>query len=131
MSGETEEAVSGWTVDTLRQEIHGLLRESDRRYEQRFEAQEQANEKFESENRAWREQANEWRGAMTDRERDFLSRREAEQQFYALNEKVDAQGSRLDRTEGRGIGLNAGWVYLLGAASFVAAIVAIALALTR
>jgi len=41
---------------------------------------EKAVDKAELENRRWREAANEWRGAMTDRERDFLSRKE----FYAI-----------------------------------------------
>lgn len=36
--------------------------------------------KAEAENRKWRDSANEWRGAMSDRERDFLTRKE----FYAI-----------------------------------------------
>lgn len=42
MSGETEQQVSGWTVDTVKELMATLIHESDRRYEQRFEAQENA-----------------------------------------------------------------------------------------
>lgn len=42
MSGETESQISGWTVDTLHQHYDHVLAEKDRRYEQRFEAQERA-----------------------------------------------------------------------------------------
>lgn len=42
MSGETEESISGWTVDTLHEHVLRMVAEHDRRYEQRFEAQEHA-----------------------------------------------------------------------------------------
>lgn len=42
MSGETEQQVSGWTVDTAKELLAVVSDERDRRYEQRFEAQEQA-----------------------------------------------------------------------------------------
>jgi len=59
--------------------------------EQRFEAQDKAVQaalvsaekavlKKEEEVERWRANANEWRGAMNDRERDFLTRKE----FYAI-----------------------------------------------
>ncbi len=38
----------------------------------------------------WRKSANEWRGAMSDRERDFISRNEYNQAMKALEDKVDA-----------------------------------------
>lgn len=41
---------------------------------------EKAVDKAERQGERWRESANEWRGAMTDRERDFLSRKE----FYSV-----------------------------------------------
>lgn len=42
MSGETEQEVSGWTVDTLHSHLIRVLNEMDHRYEQRFKAQEVA-----------------------------------------------------------------------------------------
>lgn len=41
---------------------------------------EKAVDKAEASSEKWRQNANEWRGAMSDRERDFLSRKE----FYAI-----------------------------------------------
>lgn len=43
-------------------------------------ATQMAGDKAELENQRWRDAANEWRNAMTDRERDFMSRRE----FYSI-----------------------------------------------
>jgi hypothetical protein len=56
----------------------------DRRYEQRFKAQEEAARILEDNAQHWRNQANEWRGALADRERDYLSRREAYIMVFAL-----------------------------------------------
>lgn len=53
----------------------------------------------------WRAAANEWRGAMNDRERNLMPRAEAEQSAKANAEKIDAQASRLDKAEGRTNGL--------------------------
>ena len=39
-------------------------------------AAKEAVDKAEAQDVRWREQANEWRGAFSDRERDFLTRRE-------------------------------------------------------
>lgn len=44
MSGETEQSVSSWTIDSLKEHLESQLRERDRRYEQRFEATERAIE---------------------------------------------------------------------------------------
>lgn len=69
----------------LKEYFEALLEERDKRYEQRFIAQEKAvvaalasadkaNMLAESNAEKWRTNANEWRSAMTDRERNFLSR---------------------------------------------------------
>jgi hypothetical protein len=60
----------GWTVGTLLQ----LMNERDRRYEQRFSSQEEAVRVYKETSDKWQAAANEWRGAMTDRERNFLSK---------------------------------------------------------
>lgn len=142
MSGETEEQVSGWTVDTLRQHVQDMMREADRRYEQRFEAQEkaveaalanakEANGKSERSDEKRFEAVNEFRDQQRDLIGTFMPRSEAEQIFQQLREAQSDIKTRQDTSEGRGVGLNAGWIYLLGAATFVAALVAIAVALTR
>jgi len=54
--------------------LEEISNERDRRYEQRFQAQEQAISVAEAAAERWRLNANEWRSAMTDRERNFFSR---------------------------------------------------------
>ena len=51
----------------------------------------------------WRSNANEWRAAMTDREKNFATRAE----FSSMKE-------RLDKAEGGAIGASALWGYLIG-----------------
>lgn len=50
------------------------MEEQEKRYEQRFEAQEQAVKVYEASAEKWRDQANEWRQSMLDRERQFFSK---------------------------------------------------------
>lgn len=124
--------------------LRELIDERDRQYAQRFEAQalavsaalaaqekfaaaqaasaKEAIEKAEMNTDAWKASANEWRGAMGDRERNFVHRSEKE----ALEKELAALTSRLDRIDGRSGGLNAGWGYLLGAISLISALLAIA-----
>lgn len=58
------------SVATLKE----LMDERDRRYEQRFRESEKALDLANEHGEKWRTAANEWRQAMTDREREFLPR---------------------------------------------------------
>jgi len=69
----------------LKEYVEALIEAADRRYEDRFNAQEKAVnaalaaaekavETAEHNAEKWRANANEWRSAMTDRERQFLSK---------------------------------------------------------
>jgi len=51
-------------------------------------AADKATEKAEANAEKWREAANEWRGAMNDRDRELPSRREVETEFGALRVEV-------------------------------------------
>lgn len=62
--------MSIWNVDSLME----FIKEQEKRYEQRFAAQEQAVKIAEASAEKWRNQANEWRSAMMDRERTFFSK---------------------------------------------------------
>jgi L-lactate utilization protein LutC len=61
---------SGWTTDTLL----ALMNERDKRYEQNRASVDRALDLAQRENEKWRANANEWRQAMDDRERKFLTR---------------------------------------------------------
>lgn len=66
------------------------------------------------------ESVNEFRQTLTDQAATFMPRTEAETRVAALAEKLDTLATRLDKSEGRSGGINAGWVYLLGAIAAIA-----------
>ena len=131
MSGETEERPSGWTVDTLRILMltcinyeARLAEERDKRYEQRFQAQESATTYM-------RQVTNEFRGQLADQQSTFITRTEALARAQSNAEKIDSLATRIDRNEGRSSGLGAGWGYLVGAVGLVGGLIAIFFALSR
>jgi hypothetical protein len=155
MGGETEKEVSGWTVDTLAEHIVALLQEHekrfeqrfaerDHRYEQRFVAQEKATSQaltatveaskvLETTAKEWRESSNEWRGAMTDRERNYLPRSEAAVLEKQNAERIEGIVGRLEKIEDRvtgreerGVGGRAAWGYVVGIIGALIAIVGLA-----
>jgi hypothetical protein len=143
VSGETRNAVSGWSVDTLREHILALIDEHDTRYEQRFgaliESQRMAKEavatallaqerqvaKAEEINDRRFETFTTARRATDEMTRQMMPRIEAEARGHALDEKIAEINARIDRTEGRSGGLSAGWGYLVGAIGAAAAVLSI------
>ncbi len=80
-----ERSISGWTVDTLHAHFKSMMDERDRRYESLSTAQKEAVEsallsaqravdKAESIAEKWRLNANEWRAAMSDKDRQYLTK---------------------------------------------------------
>lgn len=55
-------------------------------------------------NEKWRDSANEWRGAMVDREAKFVSKVEYETEFKAVRGEIDLMRKTVDRNEGRASG---------------------------
>jgi hypothetical protein len=116
--------------------------EAELRNEQRFQAQEKAVTaailaadravaKAESASEKRFDSVNEFRASMNDQANKFIPRTEAEQRMLSNSEKIDALGNRLERIEGRGQGLNAGWVILTGAVGLVGVLTAIFMAASR
>jgi hypothetical protein len=121
----TDERRSSWTPEIVREYLMDIIQANDARYEARFAASDKAvlaalaaQEKAQnaalaasekavlvSEQNAasWRASANEWRAAMTDREGRF-----------AVRSDLDALKERIDRSEGKGAGLNAMWGFVAG-----------------
>jgi len=127
LSGETERSVSAWQVDTLKEYVEALISEADKRYQQRFDAQEAAQKYAQ-------EKSNEFRSALDDVGKKQMPRTEAEalikasaertgSELNATNQKVDMLISRMDRNEGRGSGLNSGWGYLVGGVGLIVLII--------
>lgn len=106
MSGETERDVSGWTVDTLR----ALMDERDRRYGERFKAQEKAVDNVAKETKEKFASVNEFRGALSDQTNTFIPRAEALATHDRLAGDIKALTDRLNLAEGnrQGVRLSAG-----------------------
>lgn len=126
----------GWTLDTLRVHLSEVIHGNDRRYGERFIAQEHAvtaalaaAEKATSkaeENAAKKADAqNEWRQAMNDRERILMPRLEQE----ALNRSIDVRITALEQLrfqkEGQGAGVQAGWAWAVGAVGLILTVITI------
>lgn len=61
---------------TLKEHFEKILEEKDRALSAALLAAKEAVQIAERNAERWRDQANEWRGAMTDREKNFVTRRE-------------------------------------------------------
>lgn len=103
-----------------------LLDERDKRYEQRFASQMDATQsahananmavsKAETAIEKRLENTNEWRAAMSDRDQKLMPRSEYEAAEKGFRTEIKTLTDRLNRSEGRGLGLQAGWGYLGGA----------------
>jgi len=122
---------SSWTPEIVRDHLAAIIEANDKRYEDRFAASKDAilsalNAQEKAVNAAlaasekavlvaetnaekWRDNANEWRGAMTDRESKFAMRLE-----------LDALKERIDKQEGGSKGMRDVWGWI--AAAIAAAI---------
>lgn len=136
VSGETEANVSAWTIDSLHSHLKELMNERDRRYEQRFAAQEKAVATANQANEKRLDSVNEFRAQMADLQATFMPRVEAEQRIGQVDQKIDASvkvrsdqvstiNSRLDLMAGKSTGSNAFVGYIVAAAAVGASIAAV------
>lgn len=100
---------------SLREHFIALLDERELRYEQRFEAQQQAIAKAElaADHRA--ETANEIRGVMDDLTRQMMPRVEAVARFTMVEDKIDAINVAMSERAGTGAGVRTAWGWLIAA----------------
>jgi Tfp pilus assembly protein PilX len=140
MGGETERDPSAWEADTLHAHLSRILAEMDRRYEQRFDAQQRATEaalaaaekavsKAETAAERRFEGVNEFRATLSDQAALLMPRAETEQRLVSLTEKINDLGLLVTQMQGRSRGIEGAWGYLVGAAAVIA--VAISLFATR
>lgn len=126
----------GWTLDGYIAHNESMRDELDRRYLQRFLAQEQAVAaaltsakeaviKAETASEKRFESVNEFRATLADQATSLISRSEVETQFKAIDDKVDIIMGRMDRLEGRAGGSTAAWAYAFAAAGLIGTLVGI------
>jgi len=122
VTGETKSDVSGWTIDTLRVYLLGVISDADRRYEERFKAQAlavdaairaatEATGKAERATELRFESVNEFRSALTDQTATFMTRAAFDEFQKAtgtyrdgLNSRFDVVNSRLNSMGGEATG---------------------------
>lgn len=135
MSGPADDG-SGWTVRTLfvhfdalitalKVHVIALIAEADRRYQQDGEAQKEA---VRAALQAAKEAVHKAELSV-DKRLELLNELRAgvatTEQLEALEKVVAELADRLNRAEGRGAGLSAGWGYLLAALGAVATVIAV------
>ncbi len=130
-----------------------LREEMDKRYQQRFDAQQQALQdalvaqekavtaalmaadravvKAETASEKRFDGVNEFRGAMADLQSGLMPRSEAEQRIAALAEKFDDLADRVNRSEGKGSGVAASWAVGVAAVFVLLAIAGFFVTLLR
>lgn len=98
-----DEYTNGWTFRTLRDYLTAIIDERDRRYEQRFHAQQAAVDKAEFAADQRLDAMNRFREAMQDQQKTFLTKSEYQSQHQALVDLIgqtrDALPSYLLRAE--------------------------------
>lgn len=132
----------GWTLDGYIAHNESMRDELDRRYQQRFIAQEQAVQaaltsakdavhKAEMASEKRFEGVNEFRATLSDQASTFISRTEVDQRMKGIDEKVDIIMGRMDRLEGRSGGMDASFVKLVSMVAMAGAIIAIITAIIK
>lgn len=121
-----------WSIDTLKQHFDQRLVDQDKAVQAALAAAEKAvsaalvaaeraREAAEANSEKWRQNANEWRAAMQDREARFASRVEIESELRALDQKITNNRSEIDavklsatKVAGAGVGAEKLWAGLVG-----------------
>ncbi len=108
-----------------------ILIEKDNALRAALAAAEKAVQKAEDNAQRWQENANEWRAAMTDKDKLLLTRTEFEGYKTMMTAAMSAERSRADKDEGKGLGLNMGWSILLAVVGALGVLIGIAGVITR
>lgn len=119
----------GWTFDTLLAHLEGQIKAVESAADNRFLGQGEALAKAETASEKRFDSVNEFRGTLSDQARQQMPRGEAEQAIKANSDKTDVLAIRLERIEGRGAGLSAGWAIVLGVAGLVSMMASVAMGL--
>ncbi len=98
---------------SLKEYFEKVLAEKDKAVNIALAAAKEAVQVAEANSEKWRSNANEWRGAMTDREKNFLQRAEFEAYKVSVEKALAIEKERGDRGEGKGIGINQIVAYII------------------
>jgi hypothetical protein len=131
----------------LKEFILAVIEGNDRRYEQRFNdtklavdasliaadkavvaalaGQKEAVTKAETAAEKRFESVNEFRNTLSDQQRNLMPRSEAEVKFDSFTKQIDGVVARLDKSEGKGVGLSMGWGIFIGLVGVIGGLIGI------
>jgi hypothetical protein len=92
---------SDWSIETLKEYFEKVLAEKDKAINIALAAAKEAVGVAEANSEKWRSNANEWRGAMTDREKTFVSRAEFESYKTSADKALSLEKERADKGQGK------------------------------
>ena len=109
----------GWTVDTLKEHFERILVEKDKALNAALASSKEQVSVAEKNAEKWRDNANEWRAAMTDREKTFMRISEFNIYKDSAEKALQAEKGRGDKSEGKQSGINqfVGWLVAAAAIS--------------
>jgi hypothetical protein len=118
----------GWTIETVKEYFeklliekdkywHGILTEKDKAINIALAAAKEAVGVAEKNAEKWRDQANEWRNAMNDKDRLLMQRSEFILYKESMEKRFSEEKERSDKGEGRGSGMDKMWAGILVIAS--------------
>lgn len=114
-----------WTVETLKEHFEKILTEKDKAINIALAAAKEAVTVAEKNAEKWRDNANEWRGAMMDREKNFATKAEVMSLKENVEKSLKIEKERADINQGQGVGLHTGWVLLVGVVALISTVIAI------
>src|SRR5688572_28189778 len=96
-----DKMIGKWTFDSLYEYFSKWINESDLRYSQRFDAQQKAIDKSDAAAEKRFQSVNEFRASLSDQNKTFMPRSEAEARAHSNADKIDVLASRMDKLETR------------------------------
>ena len=107
---------TAWNVVSLKEHLEEKLRLQDKAVTVALLAAEKAVAIAEGNAEKWRMNANEWRGAMGDREEKFVQKEHLTPLLTGLQKEVNEVKTFVNQSQGKSIGMNQIWGYLVAAA---------------
>jgi CHASE3 domain sensor protein len=100
----------GWTIETLRVHIQAILDERDKALSAALAASNKAIDRVEESVRERFGSVNEFRQTLSDQAGTFITRTEVTAAVDRNTERINELTDRINKSEGKGAGLNASWV---------------------
>jgi hypothetical protein len=104
--------MTGWSIETLKEYFDKRFENSDESVKAALSAAKEAVTKAETAAEKRFESVNEFRNTLSDQQRNLMPRSEAEVKFESYTKQLDILTTRLDKSEGRGLGIAQalGWI---------------------